>query len=463
MNRILFFKTWLLLCGLTAFFLSFSYAGSWAFEHYGVLEERLPEQTSVGEVNVSNDRLSTAKEKLEEEMIQWKDRASISIVFYEKRELLSSEFVSFHIEEAIQEAQQQGKGTLEGEVSRKEADRVIERLVPADILPFVQRDALYRFIEEQLVDLQKVSIEVDISDYLTETYAVSAEDVAAVASIQSNEPLLYLQQWAPVLNDMVIEAKGFFSLQGVMEENGEAIVEGDALRILSSALYQAFVQSNFQLIERHIGHILPPEIEPGYDAYVNRNEMDLKVYNPNHHSYRLKVSYEGNELSVALIGKAFIYDYRLELTEEREIQPERVVQFSPTRRSGDRQVLVLGQTGHLYTMYRTVYRLTGEEVESERWSEDYYPPQHQIEEWSLKEQDQVPPQPSVDPTPLNPVPQSPIFPEANGASFSESPIREAEWNQNEEEEGGFQVGEPFHSEQNEVSPNHALEGASKGD
>lgn len=114
----------------------------------------------------------------------------------------------------------------------------------------------------------------------------------------------------------------------------------EELNILATGFYQTILPTNFNNIEKHVSEIAPSyakengvkgllikeaKVEINYDPHIEKrgndyyitdidfeNIEDLNFYNPNYHSYYLKVDLINDYFLFQLYGPNFIYDYTID-------------------------------------------------------------------------------------------------------------------------------------------------------
>jgi hypothetical protein len=167
-----------------------------------------------------------------------------------------------------------------------------------------------------------------------------------------------------------------------MKEQGETI-SSDALTVLASAIYEAILPTNFEVIERHTSTALPANIRPGFEARVEEGERDFIFFNPNDSAYTLQLTIEANQLKVSCIGFPFIHKYVIKLDPIEYYEPKTVVQYSAMLKPNEKRVKQQGKQGMLIRVHKETYDLNNQLLETEVVAEDFYPPVHTVEVRSL--------------------------------------------------------------------------------
>ena len=387
-NSFLYAFSLLLISSVAIYILSIS--GTFAYEKIIKPEEILPANTMVGGVQVGGLRISAAETTIEKEIDAWKRQSEIQFVYFDQQIVLPHHAIEFLTRENVQVASKTGTSELTPLVSIA----VLEQLLNDQIYDLKEKLALDELkfdIQEKITSLATAEATFNLTDYLREDYQV-AEVTVAEALVSPIESSLFLRSWVQALDGFVIEPRQRFSLLQALESQGQAVMKSEDLNMLATGVYQSLMQTNFQLIERNIGRVLPDYVELGYDAVATPGSMDLQFYNPNYYSYELKLTFEARTLRVSVIGKPFPFTYQLKTTDARVVEPRKVVQFSENRRIGDKQIIREGKNGYFVRIYQVIYNQNNELMKEILIAEDYYPPIHKVEEWSLYEQPDLEPQ-----------------------------------------------------------------------
>ncbi|WP_096202811.1 VanW family protein [Bacillus sp. FJAT-45350] len=377
-----FVKVFLLLFISSFAIFSFSLGGTWAYERFFKPEEFLPRSAMVGGIQVGDIRISEAEAIVTEAIIEWEREADIRFYFLDEQVSLSPSLIEFLTSESVQIAKNTGKAEIIPIINRATLEQVIEEIKYDEIKNAVNYDNLREELENQLQSLANSEVYINLNDFLKDGYQLK-EEVVAETTISTEAPL-FLLNWINALDGAIIEPREQFSLLKTLEEKGQGPMKSEALNVLAAGVYQTLMQTNFTLLERHIGRTLPSYVEVGFDAIAVPGSMDLKFFNSNYYPYELNLSYENGQVAISVVGFSFLYEYEIITEDRRTIEPRTIVQFSKDRRIGDRQKIRNGQEGHFVEVYR-VSKRNDNIVSETRVAEDYYPPVHHVEEWSLYE------------------------------------------------------------------------------
>lgn len=390
-----FLKAFLLLFISCASIFIISIGGSFAYEHVFKPEQRLAQHSMIASVQVGRLKQSEAEEMVQAYVNDWKRSATIELYFLDEILFFPVETLDYQIEASIEEALKTGYADISPKVSAAILEEVLQEIAYAEILPWLSLTKLKEGLEKELTSLASDSVSIDLNGYFLEEHRLT-EDIVAQATIGPMDSSVYLQGWANALDGTVIEGRKLFSLLDMMEEKGQGAIKSEGLHTLTSAIYQAVLQTNFQVLERHIGRNKLDYVELGYDALAAPASMDFKFFNKNFYDYTLGVTFENQQLTVTITGIPFLHSYEIVTEGERVVEPRKIVQFSSNRRPGSSQVIRNGQDGYFVEVYRVTRGFNRELIAKEKIAEDYYPPVHQVIERGLQE----PKQQAVEPDPL---------------------------------------------------------------
>ena len=112
---------------------------------------------------------------------------------------------------------------------------------------------------------------------------------------------------------------------------------------------------------------------------LKRNDIDFILKNPN--DYPLKLTFhslENGQLRVEISGLPLSKQYEVRLTELISNPFRKIVQYDSFAPVGSETVKQEGINGTAVTVYRDTYAGNGEKVKTEKISDDFYLPVHQI-------------------------------------------------------------------------------------
>ncbi|PYZ97330.1 hypothetical protein CR205_01630 [Alteribacter lacisalsi] len=373
------------LVGSVAFLSLFSYTGSLAYETFWQ-DERLERETQIAGVDVSEMSEDEAVTAVQAELDQWENQATVSLVWYDEKRTLSNETFSFDVDESV-ERMFAGEGRTEGlSVSVNEQD-IREHLSEFSFTDNpddrIDVETLTAELEERVSQLPVEDLEKNVHLYL---YAEEQPEETIVASTQRQLPADQ-QGIAGTIGTVEIPPGAAFSMLDVLDENGPGTESSDELAVIASVVYETLLHSNFEILERSQRYELLDEVPLGFDAAVVPGQRDLVFRNPNADTYELEINEQNGSVEASLYGLPFPYDIRVSVEEMAEIEPKTKVRFSSSRAEGDREVISEGHPGyHIRTVrHISLQNVQDTEEREEVVSEDYYPPENRLEEWSIEE------------------------------------------------------------------------------
>lgn len=147
----------------------------------------------------------------------------------------------------------------------------------------------------------------------------------------------------------------------------------------STTIYNAALLAGLPIVERHKHVFTAHYAQPGRDAAVAQENIDLRFRNPYQWPIRIEASARGDRLLVKLIGEekprhtVSIVTQTLDRTE-----PERLVRVvrRPSGSTG-RMVRNPGARGYRVVTYR-IFSQSGREIRRERLSDDTYQPMNRL-------------------------------------------------------------------------------------
>nr|WP_249292497.1 VanW family protein [Metabacillus flavus] len=148
--------------------------------------------------------------------------------------------------------------------------------------------------------------------------------------------------------------------------------------MLASAVFQSVLGTNFIVVERHTGIAVPSYTSPGLEAKIIPNEMDLKVFNPNHTDYSLTFELNEGNLTVKVTGKPLLYAYEPVISEPEYFPFKQIIRYNPALSVGEEKKTRSGADGLLINVSRRVLDSQGFSMGIEKIAEDFYPPIHEI-------------------------------------------------------------------------------------
>lgn len=179
-----------------------------------------------------------------------------------------------------------------------------------------------------------------------------------------------------LMKDRILLSKEPYSLLQVIGEQS-ASVNDIAINFIASTLYSAVLQTDMELLERHVHQKLPHYLQQGLDAAVNgAMHKDLRFVNTAEQAKKLKVSLEGQTVKVEIFAPAKDKDITLRISQDNIVKPRVIYRYSEELAAGQQRVEQEGQEGIRVEVYRAIVE-NGNTTE-QLISKDYYAPFNRI-------------------------------------------------------------------------------------
>lgn len=225
----------------------------------------------------------------------------------------------------------------------------------------------YKRVEKNASYLSTNEIEavvIELSTLQTDRISLSVEPMPQSA-MGINELVL-------ALNDTIIESNSTFSLIDVL---GDAInlANREAINFVASNLYNAALNMNGEILERHSQNKIPSYLKPGIEAEVDiLAKKDLKFINRSNNPLLIRLSMDEENLLTEGYTTLKEIDVSVSVTRDEEIQPRTITRYSNELSIGQTEEAQKGIDGLRVSVYRSVF---GEESLISR---DYYPPVNRV-------------------------------------------------------------------------------------
>nr|WP_281427656.1 VanW family protein [Mesobacillus maritimus] len=194
-----------------------------------------------------------------------------------------------------------------------------------------------------------------------------------------------MKDWVEALSPITVPAQSQISFVKLLEESQLTAIPSGISSMIASGIYSTILSTNFEIIERHIGQVLPDDIELGYEAKINPdNHLDFVFGNPNDTEYMIELQWSYPVLTVQLKGSPFLYKYEIVESDKKEFKPKTIIQYSPQLLPEQNKVKEAGKHGYLIKISRKVLGEKGELLREEIISEDFYVPVEKVEVHGLK-------------------------------------------------------------------------------
>ncbi|WP_171016643.1 VanW family protein [Pseudalkalibacillus caeni] len=365
-------KNFTVIIACTSFILGLTFSGATGYI-YVFGEEKIAENTTVGPVNVGNLTYEEARERLAEEVSAWKATNQVTLVYLEKKIALSPNLWVFDFEQSLQLSNGRSSSPFIVTVDEEELARLIkEELQYTEALDI---KGLSIELIEAAAGLVSEKRDVSIMPYVSGTEESS---LVAEGKLNGFTTAVLLPELAETLNGNVIDPKETFSLLTFLKENQYEGKDSQSLSLLASGLYQAVLQTNFDIIERHAPEREVDFGEMGMNAALVPDQQDLVFHNPNYTAYTIKAEATSNSLSIKIMGYPLAYTYDIK-TEKKELMPRTTIRYSSDLMPDQKVVVDEGEKGYSVTTYRLLYDSVKDLIDKRIVSEDYISPAPRIE------------------------------------------------------------------------------------
>jgi hypothetical protein len=365
----------------TLLIFSFSHFGVKAFEGIVSKTKGFPDNTWIGPINASGLEKEEVNQQLVTKIQEWQTSSSVQFLFKESNALFPIEEIIFKVEESVQFAKDAEKNALLIDIDDNVIQKVLVSISPAFEKNKVDIAKLETHLTTEISSLQAQAVEINIEDFLS--IPEVKEQIVHTVSI-------------PIINDdlqnigatLIIGPKGTFSLLDFLEKQGLMELDPNIINIVSSGIYQSILQTNFEILERHISTELPEYIGLGYEAKVNANlKWDLSFYNPNEEKYKIEIFSDGESLIFDVVGLPFLYEYTVMQEGLQLFDPKTIKQYNPLLEPGQSKITKNGQKGYYIEVSRLILDGTGKLAEQQLVSKDYYSPVHHVVVFGLGTKD----------------------------------------------------------------------------
>lgn len=225
----------------------------------------------------------------------------------------------------------------------------------------------YSNVELNAAYLKTDSVEaavIDVSVLETDRISLSVEPMP--------EGAMGINELVLALHETVIEPQMAFSM---LDKLGDTInlTNREAINFVASNLYNAALNINAEILERHSQNEVPSYLKPGLEVKVDAlaNE-DLKFTNTLSNPVVLKLTMEEENLKTEVYTPAKETEVNVTVSRDEEIQPRTITRYSADLAIGQTEQIQEGAEGLRVSVYRTAFD------EQKLVSRDYYPPVDRI-------------------------------------------------------------------------------------
>lgn len=360
------FKLFFTLVITVSYLLASTKVATWAYESF-VGGDKFAEGTMIGPIDVSNRSADEAYKQVNEKVNEWKQSATMTLVLEGKEATLQTNAFTFHIEESMKQAVSGKHTPLLVSVDNEALQQAITSI--GALSDWMDVEKVKAQLEHEAASL--TSARLSLSQYVRED--MQQQTILSQAVIPLYEELRVMSQ-----TTIVVEPKQMFSVLDFFKKQGISLSK-EAMTLFASALYEAIVPTNFEVIERHTNMTLLNGVKAGFEAAVEQNKKDFMFFNPNDQSYTIEVRAEDGQMKVALVGIPFIYQYAVKTDPIEYYDPKTIVQYSALLKPNEKRIKEEGKKGMLIRLHKEVYDRNGSFIEKVLVSEDFYPPVHRVE------------------------------------------------------------------------------------
>ncbi|MGD6816730.1 VanW family protein [Metabacillus sp. 113a] len=366
-------KVFLALLVCTAYLTGFSYTGQAVWDYFSN-GDRFEPNTKIASIDISGLPAREAEQKVEDSIKEWQASSPVEFMFRDQEAVLPAEAIRFKVTESIREAEDGQSSPLLVSIDSMLADRVMLDLA-LDESERIDMDHVKKQISESAAVLA-AGQEYDLESYVAgEDQLISEQSLV----IPAGDP--EISKFVELHPSIKMEPLSQWSL---LEQFPEATSQ-DSLSMIASAIYKAVLSTNLSIVERHTGMTVPEYTEPGFEAKAVPQEMDLKIFNPNHTAYTLSFELSGESLIVRVTGKPLLNMYKAVIDQPEYFSFKQIIRYNAALSVGEERRIREGTDGLFVKVTRSVTDLQGNEKESEEISEDFYPPIHEIIEKRYEE------------------------------------------------------------------------------
>ncbi|GKV54429.1 hypothetical protein NCCP2222_03760 [Sporosarcina sp. NCCP-2222] len=333
-------------------------------------------RTFIGPYDISGLTVGEAKAKLATDVTALHDQMELSIVYLDETAQLPKEIVAFNVEKSVAEAQPGEENPLYSIVSEDGLETVLVQQFGSISFSKESIEMISQGIAEEMQSAIFPHV-VYITDYMTKADRKQTMVASASHSMDHLSPILI--EAIRSLDGAEIKGHQVFDLTEELGETEVAPLSDSELTILASTLYQAVLQTNFAIEERAISSSLPPAVEVGFEAAVNRRlGIGFSFLNPNKADFVLHTEVKANELLISIEGLPLVYQYEPYIERVDTFKPRIIKQFSAFIPTGQVVEKEIGKDG-LEAIVQRALKQEGVLVEMEPVSKDFYAPVPRVE------------------------------------------------------------------------------------
>lgn len=367
----------------TVFIYSFSHFGALAYNAMTTDSDQFSVGTTIGSLDVTAKSKAKALTLLTEALQKWRTETTIQIQFKENTASINAEIFQFELENTIQSAQSGQPNPVIASIQKEDLNNILKQLSSQLVLEDSEQEKLQNELLSYATTLSTGNHQVTLEKLLnakTANDALISEKVMELGNV-SVEIIDWIEQLSPIN----VPAQSQVSFLKIIEDSKLTNMPFSTQSMIATGIYQTILPTNFSILERHTGQVLPDYVGLGFEAKVNfENQLNFVFANPNETDYILELKWESQTLTIQLKGSPFLNKYSVEQSGKQEFKPKTIIQYSPLLLPNQTMVKTEGKAGSLIKVYRQVYGENGAFLRKEFISEDYYSPLERIEIYGLK-------------------------------------------------------------------------------
>ena len=362
------------------FIFSFSYYGAHLYDRLFQSDEFFTEGTRVGIESVEDMTEAEAARHLTAQVEEWRTQSAITLRYMEKEAEMNKNLIEFQTAKSVSKAVDGRENNLYAAVSDQLLLAELESQFPGHSWDKTDMELLAADLSDIGSHFQTGNTAVDLSGYVPKE---SRQETIAEVLIDGAPSVL--QSFVKRNPSILIPSSSIVSFNEWMMKTNDQSLDEKSIGLLSSALYQLVLQTNFSVLEKNQSTSLPDYISLGFEAKVSKSgKQDFVFHNENQTDYTVEWSVSGGRLKGVIKGIPFYYNYEPVLKNKKTIEPKKIVQFSSSVEYGKVRLEQMGSDGQMADVYRVIKeRATA--LKEEQIAADFYPPVHIIELHSSKE------------------------------------------------------------------------------
>ncbi|MGE7601030.1 VanW family protein [Peribacillus sp. NPDC097675] len=367
----------------TAYIFSFSHFGASAYNQIFKDQGQFGDNTMIGSLDISGQSKREVSTVLTEAVDHWTRNTVLDITYKESKMTVDNGIFTFQMDKTIASLLSNKKNRAVVSVNTESLQEDLYDMSLALASASLDIDKLAKDLAVSAEFLTEGSKTLALENYIDGD--TGEDEVVAEATVNLGNAAAAFKDLIPLIQPIKVDAETQFSLLQKMSELDGKKYNSDTLSRLATVIYGVILPTNFTIIERNISNQLPGYAELGFEAHVDSEiGHDLIFANTNDGSYRIELQVEGKKLKATLKGQSFLNSYEVKTTDEKRYTPKTIKQYSDELAPAAMQVKQEGKEGITVKVLRRIESSSGDLLETETLSEDFYAPIHRIEVFGLK-------------------------------------------------------------------------------